>query len=94
LGGDYEMARAIGKKLVEGGDLRRFMRSTQLSGNFEVTYGHLDIVWDGEQLLKMLEGDPKYSERYQKAIGLLRNEQTRDYFNRRSTKPTTKWPPE
>jgi len=94
LGSDYEVARAIGKSVVESGDLRRFMRSTQLAGEFNVTYGHLDIVWDSEQLLEIIERDTKNTERYQKAIKLLRSEEACDYFKRRSTKPTMKWPPE
>jgi hypothetical protein len=84
LGGDYVVARAIAKKLLESGDLHRFMRSTQLAGEFGVTYGHLEII----------ERDTKNVTRYQKAINFLRSEVTRDYFKRRSTTPTTKWPPE
>ena len=96
LGGDYALARQIAKRLAEGGDLRRLMRSTQLSGDFEVTYGHLDIVWDGEELLRVIERDtdPKSVERYKRAVKLLKSDEAKDYFKRRTTKPTTKWPPD
>ena len=94
LGGDYGVARAIAKKLVESGDIRRFMRATQLAGEFNVSYRNLDIVWNGEHLLKIIEGVPKDSKRYEKAMNLLRSDEARGYFKRRSTRPTTKWPPE
>jgi len=94
LGGDYALAREIGRKLVQGGDLDRFLQSTGLADGFDVTLGRLDIVWDGSQLLEIVERDPKNIERYKKAIDLLRSDQLRDYFIRRSTKPTTKWPPD
>ena len=93
LGGDYGAAREIAKRLVEGGDLRRFMRSTQLSGDTTLTYGNLDIVWDGEELVQIITSDSKSEQRYQKALALLQSKEAQDYFKRRSTKPTLNWPP-
>lgn len=92
LGGDYGLARQIAKRLVEGGDLRRFMRSTQLSGEFEVTFGHLDVVWDREELLDHIQRHGKSQELYKKAINLLGSKEATEYFDGRTTKPTTKWP--
>jgi hypothetical protein len=88
LGHDYAMARTIGKSLVEGGDLDRFMHSTHLAGNFSVAYGNLDIVWNDEELLEIIERDPNNQDRYKKATDLLRSEKAREYFEQRSTKPT------
>jgi hypothetical protein len=70
------------------------MRSTQLAGEFQVTYGQLDIVWDGEELLQIIKREPTNEERYAKAIGLLQSSQAKDYFTRRTTRPTEKWPPD
>jgi len=93
LHGDYRLPRDIAKRLVSAGDLKRFMRSTQLAGELGATYGHLDLVWDLQELVEAIERDPKNKTRYEKALGLLRSKESIDYFERRSTKPTLKWPP-
>ncbi|HEY3076749.1 MAG TPA: hypothetical protein VGJ74_16370, partial [Burkholderiales bacterium] len=93
LGGDYSLSREIARRLVKNGDLKRLLRSTQLAGEFQVTYGHLDIIWDGDELAKIIENEG-LGERYKRAIGLLRSKESRDYFKRRSAKPTEKWPPD
>lgn len=93
LGGDYTLARSIGKKLVHDGDLHRFMRSTQLSGIGRTTVQILDIVWDNRQLVKFIKRDQENIDRYQEAIKILEGDVAMDYFTHRTKKPTKKWPP-
>jgi hypothetical protein len=93
LNGDYGIARAIGQKLVQEGDLARFMRATHLAGEFDVSYGNLDIVWSDEELIQIIERDKK-TERYKRAIDLLHTAGSRNYFKKQTTKPTLKPPDE
>jgi hypothetical protein len=93
LGGDYTLPRAITKTLVEGGDVLRFLRSTQLLGEGQLTYGNLDLVWSLPDLVGLLTRDSASADRYKEALQLLARDDVKDYFERRSTSPTTVWPP-
>jgi hypothetical protein len=91
---DFKLPRAIGKRFVETGNVLQFLRCTQLVGSFGPHFGNLDIVWDGEELLSLLIQDGANEAQYKKAIDTLQDDRIRDYFKRRTEKPTKKWPPD
>jgi hypothetical protein len=94
LSEDFKLSRAIGKKYVEAGNLHQFLMCTRLAGSFGPHYGNLDIVWDGEELLSLLTQDSMNQDQYKRAIDTLQDDRIRDYFKRRTDKPTKRWPPD
>jgi hypothetical protein len=94
LSGDYTAARAAARRLVrDGHDLSRFLKSTNLLGDHPVTYGHLDIVWDREDLLSVIQDESSTTIDLKKALDILNSDECKDYFARRTSKPTLNWPP-
>lgn len=95
LSGDYEPARSVAEALVKHyGQLVPFMRACRLLDETTPEFGYLDLIWDREDLIGQISGDPNNGQRYSRALDVLRSEDVRDYFSKRSCQPTLRWPPD
>lgn len=87
LSEDYSGARKMVKDLTKSFDfLPKLMSATQLDGRVRTALGSLDLIWDRQGLIDIINAS-SMAKNYEQAVALLETAEVRNYFSLRTTAP-------